>query len=1092
MDLTAEELEPGHLDPTQPLEALVSKLSSLSSALTTPTALPDHLPVTALCKDTAFLLSSPHEEVQVLALCCMADLYRLCAPNPPFTKDQSMALFRLICKRAALLRAPPEDPKSISFIHALKVVAEISALALGFKYKEAGVVGEVIEALLGNSSLALGEEAARAIEAIVLTGLEEASPPPKEVLYPVLISMTSFNRDHRRYTIAQRALSVCSSKTILAIDELLASAFSSTKGLKCEALRSPERYEVLSHLYKLQPDFVLQALTQLPQDFDSKDKTRVRKSLELTAKLASCRGSNLASIREYLFAEFVKRFEAQDKEIRAAMVEWAGWFFKHWNQGTETVLTAVRERLGDTYEKVRRLAVQMIGKAGQKRDLSLETLELVSERLRDKEAEVRREARITLMSLYEEKALEPRLRSASGSDLRLIPDSLVLSYSYVPLVSDQVELVEGLDRLIVGERTKEDAALALYWFFVDLEVERRQRFSAILHGKKYWMGKLIEMYALKGEELAAQEPLFSAHLSEPLSLTQLKSSLPPKHSPLVLDLLRDMQFGKRFLALADESASLAEKLRIKQELKDLATEKDTLTLKLVEQLIARTVNLWISADQIETFVVKQESAFPLLYCTTKVYTSLIHPISASLLSHLSPALPSEAWALLRIAGKSRQLTATHRSQLESLLPAILTLEDPRVMREITAFAAENYPEDFLEVQIIDVILPNLRGMMERQGLLLSRLAALGEALRLMPESLGKRVEELVRFVASDLMVEKTRLVGKKEQTEVSFLGRAKLEGLSILAQFARNQLHFSAAFNAKRVFQLLFRITFNLTKYLRKTHTSEVLSLSQCFSRLEETKTRAKALGEMLSLLTSMRDLRELMTQRRLVGLSLLLLTTDADLKDKFVKFLVEDTEARSRILPQAVALLSILAASGGRQAAGSRTALSEVIQELSVAQGEGKSLEVYVVYLVIVLAGHELYAEEGLAKRCISEFLKSLPAPLNSVYLISLAHLLLKLDLADPRPCTTDLPLPAVKEGKRPLSLSELADMLSEAVRELNPGEVADRRDRKVLIPGHFFKLKEGMDSAKKCLETSAVSKRGREEAPDLPIKRLSLKSSD
>jgi len=1091
MDLTAEELEPGHLNPTQPLEALVSKLSSLSSSLTTPTALPADLPVTALCKDTAGLLSSPHEEVQVLAVCCMADLYRLCAPNPPFTKEQTIDLFHLISKRAGLLRAPPEDPKSISFIHALKVVAEISALALGYKYKEAGVVGEVIESLLDNTSLALGEEAARAIEAIVLTGLEEASPPPKEVLYPVLISMTSFNRDQRRYTIAQRALSVCSSKTTLAIDELMAAAFLSTKGLKCEALRSPERYEVLSHLYKLRPDFVLQSLTQLPQDFDSKDKTRVRKSLELTAKLASCRGSNLASIRAYLFAEFVKKFEAQDKEVRAAMMEWAGRFFKHWNEGTETVLAAVRERLGDAHEKVRRLAVQTIGKAGHKRDLSPETLKLVTERLRDKEVDVRREARITLMSLYEDKALEPRLRSAPGSDLRQIPDSLVHSYSLVPLFSDQVELVAGLDRLLVGERTKEDAAMALYWFFMDLEVERRMQFSVVLHGKKYWMGKLIEMYALKGEDLAGQEPLFSAHLSEPLSLTQLKSSLPPKHSPIVLDLLRDMQFGKRFLALADESTSLAEKLRIKQELMDLAAEKDTLTLKLVEQLIARTVNLWISADQIETLVVKQESAFPLLYCAAKVHTSLIHPISISLLSHLSPASPSEAWALLRIAGKSRQLTPAHRSQLESLLPSLLTLEDPKVMREITAFAAENYPEDFLEVHIINAILPSLREVTERQGLLLSRMAALGEALRVMPESLGERVEELVRFAATDLMVERTPLVGKKEQTEVSFLGRAKLEGISILAQFARNQLHFSAAFNAKRVFQLLFRVTFDLTKYLRKTHTSEVLSPSQCFSRLEETKTRAKALGEMLSLLTSIRDLKELLTQRRLVGLSLLLLTTDADLKDKFVKFLVEDSEVRSRILPQAAALLSILAASGGKQAAGSRSALCEVIQELTASQGEGKSLEVYVVYLLVILAGHGLYAEEGLAKRCILEFLQALPVPLNSVYLMSLAHLLVKLDLTDPRPCVTDLPLVTVKEGKRPLGLSELAETLSEAVRGLNPGEVEDRRDKKVLIPGHFFKLKEGMDSAKKYLD-SAVSKRSRGEAPDLPAKRLSLKSSD
>lgn len=1092
MDLTAEELKPGYLDPTQPLETLVSKLSSLSSSLTTPTTLPASLPVSALCKDTASLLSSPHEEVQVLALCCMADLYRLCAPDPPFTKEQTIALFRLLCKRAPLLRAVPEDPKSISYIHALKVIAEISALALGYKYKDVGVVKDVIEALLDNSSMTLGEEAARAIETIVLTGLEEASPPLKEVLYPVLISMTSFNRDHRRFAIVQRALSLCSSKTTLAIDDLLALAFSSTKSLKCEALRSPERYEVLLHLYKLQPDFVLQSLSQLPQDFDSKDKTRVRKSLELTAKLASCRGSNLASIRAFLFTEFLKRFESQDKEIRAGMMEWAGRFFKHWNDGTETVLAAVRQRLGDSYEKVRRLAVQMVGKAGKWRELSRETLELVTERLRDKEAEVRREARTTLLSLYEEKTLEPRLRGAPGSDLRLIPDSLVLSYSHVPLINDQVDLVEGLDRLIVGERTKEDAAMALYWFFTDLEVEQRRLFSGIFAGKKYWMGKLIEIYALKGEDLAAQEPLFSAHLSEPLSLAQFKPSLPPKHSPIVLDLLRDMQFGKRFLTLANESLSLGDKLRIKQELRELAAEKDTHSLKIVEQLIARTVNTWISADQIETLVAKHESAFPLLYCVAKVYSSLIHPISTSLLSHLSPASPSEAWALLRIAGKSRQLTPANRSQLESLLPALLSLEDPKIMREITAFAAENYPEDFLQVHIIDTILPSLREIKERHGLLLSRMAALGEALRIQPESLGERVEDLVRFIAGELIGERTVLVGKKEQMEVSFLGRAKLEGIAILAQFARNQLHFSAAFNSKRIFQLLYRLAFNLTKYLHKVHTSEVLSPSQCFSRLEETKTRAKSLGEMLSLLTSMRDLKELLTQRRLVGLSLLLFTTDLDLKDKFVKFLVEDNEARSRILPQAVALLSILASLGGKQAAGSRAALSELIAELNVAQGEGKSLEVYVVYLIVVLAGHGIYAEEGIAKRAICEFLKSLPQPLNTVYLISLSHLLVKLNLADSRPCNSDLPLPTIKDAKKPLSLTDLAETLSEAVRELNPGEVADRRDRKVLIPGHFFKLKEGMDSAKKYLETSAVSKRSREEAPDLPAKRLSLKSSD
>ena len=1087
MDLTTEQLTPGYLDSSQTAEVLVGKLSALSSTLTTLSILPAGRPVSSLCKDTASLLSTSHSEVQILSLCCMTDLFRVCAPTPPFNKDQTLSLFKLFSRLAVLLKGPADDPKAVSYMHALKVLAEISALALCYKYKESTLVGEVVDSLLEASSRDMSGEAARAIEAMVVTALEEANPVQKEVLIPVVTSLTAFNRDHRRYTLVSHCLRLVSSKTILAIDDLLSAAFTSSKPIK--ALRSPERYEILYHLYKLQPSFVLQSLTHLSQDIALKDKPRLRTSLQYISKLISFRTSNFAVERSFLFTEFINHFDNPDKDIKIALMEWTGRAFKHWNQGTDVILMKIKEKLEDACDKVRVLAVQNIGKAAKKRNLEEEIVKNVCKRLRDKSEEVRRETRLTLLGMYEDNCLELRLRDNQAEDFTCIPNYLVESFSKVPLLTDQIHLLECLDDLLVGERTKEDSFNSLLFFFSDLQPINRPTFTLILQSKKYWMGQLIELFALKGVDLETKEPYFSANLGELLSTTQEKGTTEPKHSPIVLDILRDPQYGRRFMQLADESLSFDEKRRVRRELIDIATEKDTYTLKTVKELVLRTTCMWVAGDLGEVLQEKLEKALGLLLAVGSVYTSLLRPLTSTLISTLSPLSPSEVWSLLRLCSKAHYLTSSHFSHLQSLLPPFLSLQDTPTLREITLFAVENYAEDFVKQQFVTLFVPLLTQILDREDILYSRMVALGEIMKFAPAALEEHVEFLLRFILVDLMLAKTPNVQKKDQSEVSQLCRSKIEGISLLSQFSRNQLYFSASFNSKRIFSHLFRLFFNLSKYTRKTSSNfpEIVSLSQCFSQSESSKIRSKALGEVLNLLGNLKDLRELLKQRELTGLALVLFCSEGGVREKFVRFLTVESDARTRILPQVVAWVSVLAGQG-KPGTGYKTALAEVVRELRMAQGDARPLEVYVVYLVVVLAGHEVFGEEGLAKRCLTAFLASLPSPLNTAYLLSLSHLLVKLDLCDPRPCSTDLTFPPTHSPR--LSLKDIAEILSEAVRDLQPGEIEDKRERKVLIPGHFFKLKAGMESAKKYLETSAVSKRSRDEDPERPSKRLSLNS--
>ncbi|KIW02399.1 uncharacterized protein PV09_06219 [Verruconis gallopava] len=156
------------------------------------------------------LLQHKDKGVKALTAACIVDVFRLCAPNAPYTQQQMKDIFSLIVKEIIPALADPSNAYNRQHLYVLKSLAEVKSIILLTDTPGANALIEILfkecfDVLGGPSKSSSSEELSKNVEhhmtAVLSTLVDETDALPNEV---TLIILSQFLRTSPKATEAAK------------------------------------------------------------------------------------------------------------------------------------------------------------------------------------------------------------------------------------------------------------------------------------------------------------------------------------------------------------------------------------------------------------------------------------------------------------------------------------------------------------------------------------------------------------------------------------------------------------------------------------------------------------------------------------------------------------------------------------------------------------------------------------------------------------------------------------------------------------------------------------------------------------------------
>ncbi|KAK0637929.1 Sister chromatid cohesion protein pds5 [Lasiodiplodia hormozganensis] len=141
------------------------------------------------------LLSHKDRGVRAWTGCCIVDMFRLCAPDAPYTASQLKDIFMLFINTIFRALSDPSDPYNSQHLYVLKSLAEVKSVVLLTDIPSSSTLMTALfticfDVLSGPSKAESGEELSKNVEhhmtAVLATLVEESQGLPPEVVDVIL------------------------------------------------------------------------------------------------------------------------------------------------------------------------------------------------------------------------------------------------------------------------------------------------------------------------------------------------------------------------------------------------------------------------------------------------------------------------------------------------------------------------------------------------------------------------------------------------------------------------------------------------------------------------------------------------------------------------------------------------------------------------------------------------------------------------------------------------------------------------------------------------------------------------------------------
>jgi len=363
----------------------------------------------ALHLATDTYMEHQNKDVRLLTACCVADVFRIFAPEAPY-KDPDLLkeifLFFIMQLRGL---EDPDAPSFKRYFYLLENLSWVKSFNICIELEENQ---EIFVALFKLFFSIINEKHTSKVKTFMLDIMSplisEADTVSSDLLEAILVNMVDPNKCHKK--IAYQMAKELIRKTAVTIEPYIQAFFNNMlmMGRQAENDVSNHMYDLIYELNQVSSTILLAVIPQLEFKLKSNEEQERRYVTRLLAKMFSEKDSELATQNKALWVCFLGRFNDINVTIRMACIQQTQNFIMNHPELVKDILEQIKVRQHDPEESVRLEVVNsLLGVA--KKDVNSLTPEMVTfikERCLDKKFKIRREALLGLGALYKNCVLD--------------------------------------------------------------------------------------------------------------------------------------------------------------------------------------------------------------------------------------------------------------------------------------------------------------------------------------------------------------------------------------------------------------------------------------------------------------------------------------------------------------------------------------------------------------------------------------------------------------------------------------------------------------------------------------------------------------
>ncbi|XP_063313956.1 sister chromatid cohesion protein PDS5 homolog A isoform X3 [Pelobates fuscus] len=430
-----------------------------------------YLPL-ALHLSSEFFLRNPNKDVRLLVACCLADIFRIYAPEAPYTShDKLKDIFLFITRQLKGL----EDTKSPQFnryFYLLENLAWVKSYNICFELEDCNEIFiQLFKTLFSVINNSHNQKVQMHMLDLMSSITMEGDGVTQELLDTILINLIPAhkNLNKQAFDLAKVLLK----RTAQTIEPCIANFFNQVLVLGKSSVSdlSEHVFDLIQELFAIDPHLLLSVMPQLEFKLKSNDGEERLAVVRLLAKLFGSKDSDLATQNRPLWQCFLGRFNDIHVPVRLESVKFASHCLMNHPDLAKDLTEFLKVRSHDPEEAIRHDVIVTIITAGKK-DLSLvndQLLGFVRERTLDKRWRVRKEAMMGLAQLYKKYCLHNEAGKEVGEKVSWIKDKLLHIY-YQNSIDDKL-LVEKIfaQYLVPHNLETEERMKCLYYLYASLD-----------------------------------------------------------------------------------------------------------------------------------------------------------------------------------------------------------------------------------------------------------------------------------------------------------------------------------------------------------------------------------------------------------------------------------------------------------------------------------------------------------------------------------------------------------------------------------------------------------------------------------------------
>ncbi|KAL6538568.1 hypothetical protein OROGR_012556 [Orobanche gracilis] len=394
-------------NPPASKDALIKLLKQSAACLTElnqspPASVADSMQplLTAIAKPE--FLKHQDREVKLLVASSICEITRITAPEPPYDDDVLKDIFELIVSTFSGL----SDTNGPSFgrgVVILETVARYRSCVVMLDLECDNLINQMFKTFFYVARREHPRNVWISMQTIMEVLLEECEDVPESLL---LILLSTLGSDKEDVTMAARRLAMnvienCSAKLEPGIKQFLVSSMSGdSRPLKSEI----NYHAVIYDIYRCTPQILSGVAPYLTGELLN-DQLEIRlKAVSLVGDLFALPGSSISEAFKPVFLEFLKRLTDREVKVRMSVLEYVKLCLLEnpFRAEAHQVISALSDRLLDYDENVRKQVVTVVCDVAchALSSIPIETIKLVSDRLRDKSVLVKRYTMERLADIY--------------------------------------------------------------------------------------------------------------------------------------------------------------------------------------------------------------------------------------------------------------------------------------------------------------------------------------------------------------------------------------------------------------------------------------------------------------------------------------------------------------------------------------------------------------------------------------------------------------------------------------------------------------------------------------------------------------------